>query len=180
LLDAWAARHTGRAFDVDGRWGASGKCDAALLEALLHHPFLQRTPPKSCGREDFNLTWLEDLLARQPHAGELHARPQDVQSTLLALSANSVARAVRQFVPDPEMCELYACGGGTKNPALMQALRDLLPKVDTTASLGLAVDAVESAAFAWLAHRLVHGETGNLPEVTGARGARVLGALYPP
>jgi len=172
LLDAWAERHLGKPRDDDGVWARSGQVDAGLLAALLADPYFAAPPPKSTGREDFNLAWLD---ARLP-AG---LAPADVQATLLALSAHTIADAVRTHAP--AMREIYACGGGVHNGALMNALRAQLPglKVDSTAALGLHPDYVEAAGFAWLARARLIGEPGNLPSVTGARGPRLLGAIYP-
>lgn len=183
LLDAWSDRHLQKAYDENGQWADSGQCDDRLLHDLMAHPFLAQQPPKSCGRQDFNLDWLEDNIAQQESAARLIKRPQDVQATLVAFSAESVARAIHNFASEDNSAgaKLYACGGGAKNIALLQALETALPDIEvaTTGDLGLPVDAVEAAAFAWLAYRLLQGEASNLPLVTGARGERVLGALYP-
>jgi anhydro-N-acetylmuramic acid kinase len=169
LLDAWAARHLGMARDENGAWAASGKVRDDLLAACLQEPYFGAPPPKSTGREHFNLDWLD---ARAP-AGIAAA---DVQATLLALSARSIADALRAS----GVQEVYACGGGVHNTALMAALRAELPdlRFDTTAALGLDPDFVEAAGFAWLARARIDGLPGNLPSVTGARGPRVLGAIY--
>jgi anhydro-N-acetylmuramic acid kinase len=170
LLDAWAARHLGTARDESGAWGASGTIRGDLLAAWLHDPYFAAAPPKSTGREYFNLDWLGE---RMP-AG---IAAVDVQATLLALSARSIADALRGGGVD----EAYACGGGVHNTALMASLRAELPatRIDTTAALGLDPDFVEAVGFAWLARARLEGLPGNLPSVTGARGPRVLGAIYP-
>lgn len=172
LLDAWAAKHTGAAYDADGRWAAQGRVLPALLARLAAHPFFGESPPKSCGREEFGLAWLAPLLSGDE-------APVDVQATLLALTADSIAQAVRRWCGSA--AELYVCGGGSHNAALMEALRHALPqlKIDTTDLLGLPADWVEAVAFAWLARRTLDGQPGNLPAATGARGPRVLGAVYP-
>jgi anhydro-N-acetylmuramic acid kinase len=172
LLDAWAERHLGTPHDEDGRWAKSGRVVPQLLQALLDHPFFARKPPKSTGREEFNLEWLQSETAGAD-------RPADVQATLVALTAVSIADAVRAHYPGAT--ELYVCGGGAHNSALMAALgRSLgnLP-VHPTDQLGIPADWVEASAFAWLARRALLGESGNLPAVTGAKGPRVLGAIYP-
>lgn len=172
LLDAWTQRHLNRPYDDDGRWARQGRVLRPLLDRLLAHPFLALSPPKSCGRQQFNLGWLDRQLA----GGE---EMEDVQATLLAFTAQTIADAVRRHLGMP--AELYVCGGGARNGALMAALGEQLPscRIDTTEGLGLPVDWVEAAAFAWLARRTLRGETGNLPAVTGARGTRILGAIYP-
>lgn len=171
LLDAWAARHRGTARDENGAWARSGMVDPSVLADWLTDPYFAAPPPKSTGREVFNLDWLD---ARLP----THMAPVDVQRTLLALSARSIADAIRAHGHATR--EVYACGGGVHNAALMDALRGELPnlRVDTTAALGLDPDYVEAVGFAWLARARLAGTPGNLPSVTGARGPRVLGAIY--
>lgn len=173
LMDAWSAQLRGTPRDEGGEWAASGHADAALLARLLADPYFALTPPKSTGREVFNLDWLD---ARLP-AG---IAPEDVQATLLQLTACSIADALRTSAPAP--AELYACGGGVHNAALMNALAGALPqvRVATTAVLGLDPDFVEAVGFAWLARARLEGTPGNLPAVTGARGPRILGGLYAP
>jgi len=176
LLDAWCLRHRGQAYDRAGAWAASGRSDADLLESLLDHPFLSRTPPKSTGREAFNMAWLDGLLHTQPH--QVGAR--DVQASLLEFTARSVQRALAQYFPEPEL--LAVCGGGAHNQALIDLLAGSLGdcRVCTTAELGLAPDWVEAVAFAWLARQCLAREPGNLPQVTGASRAAVLGGIFVP
>jgi anhydro-N-acetylmuramic acid kinase len=172
LVDAWAQRNLGQPYDSDGTWAASGKAIPELLERLAAHPFLALPPPKSCGREDFKLAWLTAQLSGTE-------RPEDVQATLAAFTVKTVVDAVRRHCGTPD--ELYVCGGGARNIELMRLLAEATPgrRTTTTDFLGLPVDWVEAAAFAWLAWRTLHGQPGNLPAVTGARGPRILGAIYP-
>ncbi len=172
LLDAWAQRHLGQAYDAGGAWAATGKVLETLLSKLLGHPFFAAQPPKSCGREEFNLDWVTTCLDGKE-------APADVQTTLLALTATSIQQAVLRWCSGAD--ELYVCGGGAHNAVLMNNLAELLPqtRVQNTDALGLPADWVEAVAFAWLAWRTLQGLPGNLPEVTGASGARVLGAIYP-
>ncbi len=174
LLDAWAAQHLGEPFDRDGAFAASGRVDAALLAALLADPYFRQPPPKSTGRDHFNLDWLARHLAAQPAIA-----PVDVQATLAELTAHSVADALRQHQPAVE--EVIVCGGGANNRDLLARLTALLPAARWRRSddHGLPAQQVEAAAFAWLAQQALHGRPGNLPAVTGARGPRVLGAIYP-
>ncbi|VXB52710.1 anhydro-N-acetylmuramic acid kinase [Pseudomonas sp. 8AS] len=174
LMDAWMQRHRGASFDRDGAWAASGQCDEDLLQALLGDSFFQHHGPKSTGRELFNLPWLERHLAALP-AIDASA----VQRTLLELTARSIADSLCQAQPGTE--ELLVCGGGAHNSALMARLQELLPqtRVASTASKGVPPDWIEAMAFAWLAHCCLEGIAGNRPSVTGAKGLRVLGALYP-
>lgn len=175
LLDAWITRHRGAHYDRDGAWAASGHVHSTLLGALMDHRYLSLPPPKSAGREQFNLDWLDAMLGE---LGEV-VEPADVQATLLEFTAASLADAVRRECRGAEV--LYVCGGGAHNAALMARLRALLPElsVQTTAALGVDPDWVEALAFAWLARQTLHHHPGNLPAVTGARGPRILGAIYP-
>jgi anhydro-N-acetylmuramic acid kinase len=145
--------------------------DESLVTAALADPWFSRPPPKSTGFEDFNLDWL------RLHAGPQPA-PQDVQASLAEITARSIAQAIRRWAPGTR--GVFVCGGGVANDDLMQRLRIALPeaRLHTTADAGLDPQWVEAAAFAWLAMRRVHGHTGSLPSVTGARQAAVLGALY--
>ncbi len=172
LLDAWCLRHTGRAFDADGAFAGSGRADAGLLQRLLDEPWFALPPPKSTGREQFHLAWLQPRLA----GGE---SPADVQATLLELSAATIADALR--AQQPRTARVIACGGGVRNPRLMDAIARRLPgvAVETTTAYGLDPDYVEAMAFAWLARETLAGRPGNLPAVTGAAGARVLGVVHP-
>lgn len=172
LLDAWVYRHTGRAYDESGHWASSGHVIPQLLDTLLAHPYFGLVPPKSCGREQFNLDWLESNLV----GGEAAA---NVQATLLELSTRSIASAIERWCGIPD--ELAVCGGGAHNAALLKHLSVLLPKtrVQTSDMLGVGADWVEAIAFAWLARQTLLGLPGNLPAVTGARGGRILGAVYP-
>jgi len=171
LLDAWAERHLKRPIDTDGIWSRSGHVIPELLQKLLGDEYFRRAPPKSSGRETFNLDWL----SRQLGGGEAAA---DVQATLLALTARTVAQAIGNFCTEAR--EVYLCGGGARNRALVERLaQELAPrKVAVTDVLGVAAEHVEALAFAWLAQRALDAAPGNLPAVTGARGPRVLGAIY--
>ena len=173
LMDHWCQRHTGAAYDAEGRWAATGRVLPALLDRLLAEPFLTRTPPKSTGRDLFNPTWLDARL------GPVADAPADVQATLTEFTARACAADLQRFGPDCRV--LIVCGGGAFNTHLMNRLRTLLPGVDvqSSASHGLPPQQVEAAAFAWLARAAMRGDPGNLPSVTGASDARVLGALYP-
>lgn len=172
LLDLWAARHLGKACDEGGAWAAAGTALAELLERMLREPYFGLPPPKSTGRDLFNVHWLEGAL----RGGE---NPQAVQATLLELTARSVAGALLRHGTGAR--RVIACGGGVKNTALMQRLVQLCaPAVlETSAGHGIDPQLVEATAFAWLARRALDGQPGNLPAATGARGPRVLGAVYP-
>jgi anhydro-N-acetylmuramic acid kinase len=172
LLDAWCLRHRGEAFDRDGAFAQSGHVDETLLAKLLDDPYFALPAPKSTGREHFHLGWLDARL----HSASLP--PADVQATLLELTARSVANAITQHAGDA--ADVLLCGGGVHNSALVRRLRDLLqPRtLSSTAAYGVDPDYLEATAFAWLARQRLLGLPGNLPAVTGARGFRVLGALY--
>lgn len=171
LLDAWINKHHDKQYDHNGGWAAEGNVDDSLLARLLTDPYFQATPPKSTGFEHFNLEWLEAT-------GTAGIAPVDVQATLCALTARSVTAAIRTYAPDTS--NVLVCGGGVHNAELMQQLDVALAniQVNSTAVAGLDPDWVEAAAFAWLALRNMSGLTGNLPRVTGARRATVLGAIF--
>lgn len=175
LLDGWCLRHKGTAFDAGGAWAASGTVHGTLLERLLRHPFFSRPHPKSTGREDFNLDWLDRELA----ALAADVRAEDVQATLLELTARTVAEAVKATKLAPG--DLLVCGGGAFNATLCGRVQALLPdwSLASTDRFGLAPGWVEATAFAWLARQALLGLPGNLPAVTGAAGPRILGAIYP-
>lgn len=173
LLDAWAQLHLGKPFDADGTFAASGKVDERLLARLLSEAYFAVPPPKSTGREVFHLTWL------QRHLDGISVAPVDVQATLVALSARSIGDAVRAYAADAR--EMLVCGGGVHNPVLMAAIAtDLAPiSVRSVATLGIDPDFVEAMTFAWLARERIAGHAPeNVYNVTGARGARVLGGIY--
>ncbi len=175
LLDLWFARHGEGRFDEGGAWAASGRVDHALLAGLVADPYFAAPPPKSTGRDYFHAGWLDAVLGHR--GGSPH--PADVQATLTALTARTIADAVRREAPGTT--EVLVCGGGANNAALLRALaHDLAPRnVSPTSRVGVPVEQVEALAFAWLAREALAGRPGNLPDVTGARGLRVLGAIYP-
>jgi anhydro-N-acetylmuramic acid kinase len=174
LMDAWCQRTLQQAFDNHGEWAASGNINQSLLTEMLAHPFFAKMPPKSTGREDFHLDWLLAFL-RDDYADVL---AEDIQATLLALTAQSVADAVIKtgFTTG----ELWLCGGGAYNRALQQKLAELLPhfSLHNTDDIGIAPTWIEASAFAWLAKQTLQGLSGNLPAVTGATGKRILGGIF--
>jgi anhydro-N-acetylmuramic acid kinase len=172
LLDLWASRHLGTPYDARGSWAAAGQEIPELLERMLQDPYFAAIPPKSTGRDLFNESWLHEKL----QGGE---DPQAVQATLLELTARSLANAITRHCAGAR--RLIVCGGGTKNDALLRRLAEIAaPAVlEKSDRHGIEPQLVEAAAFAWLAKQALDGEPGNLPSVTGARAARVLGAIYP-
>jgi anhydro-N-acetylmuramic acid kinase len=170
LLDTWCEQKTGNVFDRDGEWARSGGLDEDLLQALRWDPYLSRPPPKSTGREYFNLAWLE-----QYTSGEANV---DIQRTLLEFTATTIIDAVTEWA---EPCQrIIVCGGGRLNGFLMERLAALgTAAVVPSESEGFNGDSMEAAAFAWLAARRIGKAPGNTSTVTGAAGPRVLGALYP-
>ncbi len=172
LMDLWCERHTGQRFDRDGAWAASGRVSPALLQTLLAEPYFARTGVKSTGRELFNADWLQQRLDASPDMA-----PQDVQATLLALTVETAARGLDAG----DARQVWVCGGGARNAALMAALARRLPqaRVQSSDEAGWPAQQMEAAAFAWLARQALRGRAGNLPSVTGAQGPRVLGAIYP-
>ncbi|MBI3773723.1 MAG: anhydro-N-acetylmuramic acid kinase [Gammaproteobacteria bacterium] len=172
LLDAWCERYLGHAFDQDGRWGANGKVNETLLQRLLADPYFSAAPPKSSGREYFNLDWLTQQQSDDT--------AQNIQATLCALTAESISAAIKRYAPATR--EVYVCGGGAHNRTLMQQLATRLGntiRLDTTLALGVDPGWVEAMAFAWLAKQTLSGLPGNLPGVTGAQRPVILGAIYP-
>ena len=177
LMDGWTEKHLGKPYDKHAEWAKSGRVNAVLLQDLLNEPYLSLPPPKSTGRELFNLTWLEKML--QKHTALL---PQDVQATLAEFTVQSNVRQLVEIERNSSLpCLLLVCGGGAKNPLIMQRLTDLLPtwQVHSTTDYGLDADYVEAAAFAWLAYRRLNQLPSNLPSVTGAQSAVSLGVIYP-
>ena len=174
LMDNWISRQRGERLDRDGQWAAEGSVVSALLERMLAHPFFSRVGPRSTGKEDFNLNWLDACLSES-----VPLDPGDVQATLAEFTATGIAQALEASELAVE--EVYICGGGAHNTDLMRRLhRKLQPAtLDTTRALGMDPDWVEAATFAWLAWRTIEGLTGNAPVVTGAAGARILGGIYP-
>ncbi|MGO3321538.1 MAG: anhydro-N-acetylmuramic acid kinase [Psychrobacter faecalis] len=180
LLDAWTALHTDKDYDAGGAWAQSGQVVEPLLNQLIEHPFFARTYPKSTGREDFNLAWLQSELQKFDQASaHIRYSSADVQATLTELTAMSASMQINMFIKANENSSVYVCGGGALNDYLMTRLQAHLPhcKVETTASLGLNPAWVEAVAFAWLARQTLMGETGNLPAVTGASKGVVLGQV---
>lgn len=174
LMDAWCQAHTGAAFDDRGHWAAQGVVQAALLTALQDDPFFTKPPPKSTGRDLFNLPWLQQRLV-----GFEDLAAQDVQATLTELTAWACANALTWSTSQPAL--LVVCGGGALNDVLMKRLQAALPRarVCSSATLGLEPTQVEALAFAWLAQQTVLREKASVASVTGAQGARILGAVYP-
>ena len=170
LLDAWACKHIKQTFDQDARWAATGKLDKALLDRLLSDPYLSAAPPKSTGKERYNLDWLTPQLTTE--------LPEDVQRTLTTLTAAVNAQAVQTWAEDAD--ELLLCGGGRRNPLLVNELTNRLAplRVTTTDTYGLDGDAIEAGAFAWYAWQRLEGMRIPLEPTTGARGPRLLGAVY--
>lgn len=175
LMDAWIRLHRGQDYDAEGTWAASGHVNHTLLTQLLEDPFFAQRGPKSTGREYFHPAWLQAQLKR--FGEKLEA--VDIQATLCALTAHCISQAL--LAQQPQCQRLLVCGGGAHNRQLMALLQQALPaiSVDTTQALGADPDWLEAMAFAWLAKCCVDGTPGNRPAVTGARGLRVLGAIYP-
>ena len=176
LMDDWNRRHHSTPFDRDGAWARSGTPDPELLTRMLQDPFFQRPPPKSTGPEYFSPAWLRTAAGSRVD----RVSPADVQATLAELTVEGVRRALAHLHTQPPD-RLLVCGGGAHNLHVMDRLAKALPdtRVETTERYGIPPQQVEGAAFAWLAARTLAGQSGNLPEVTGARGPRVLGCIIP-
>lgn len=174
LMDGWIKKHQRKNMDNCGRWAASGEVDVPLLHKLLRDPYFRKLPPKSTGREYFNMVWLDKILKR--HNKRMLTR--NVQSTLCELTARSIHDAIQAHAPQTH--EILVCGGGAHNLALMLRLQLLMDdiKVVSTEEFNVDPDFVEAIGFAWLAKRTLEGRAGNLPSVTGADNAVVLGGIY--
>ena len=172
LMDAWCDRHLGSTYDKNGAWAATGEVLPDLLSRMLTEPFFAAAPPKSSGRDLFNMNWLTTKL----RGGE---RAEDVQATLLELSCISITQSTEKYCGGAQ--EIYVCGGGAHNQTLRHRLTQLLPgsTVQTTDALGVDGDYLEAIAFAWLAQQAIEGNPSNLPLVTGAKHPCILGAIYP-
>ncbi len=173
LMDLWCHRHRGQAFDVDGAWAATGRVRPDWLNQWLREPYFEQPPPKSTGRDLFHAAWLAERVG-------MEANPADVMATLAELTAAVAVQALKRHAPQTK--QVLVCGGGAQNRYLMSRLAWLGGAgldVQSTAAVGIPADQVEALAFAWLAESFVNRVPGNLPAVTGARGARLLGALYP-
>ena len=167
LMDAWIDLHLQQPFDRDGSWAATGTVNQQLLADLLQHPFFAQTGPKSTGRETFGVSMLTPLSGQDTAA--------NIQATLLELTAQTIVAGL-----DANIEAIYLCGGGAKNTQLRQRIAALAERpVETTEQLGMSAEYLEAIAFAWLARCLIRGENSNAHTVTGAKGERILGAIYP-
>lgn len=172
LMDTWTKQYLHQDYDANGAWASTGKVNVALLQQLLNDPYFALPPPKSTGRDLFNDDWLQSQLSNT------NLSPQDVARTLTIFTANTIAEALERFCPPVD--EVYLCGGGARNSLLVNELKTYLPNivVSLTDVLHVGVDWVEAAAFAWLAQQTMEHLPSNLPAVTGAKGLRILGAIY--
>lgn len=174
LMDAWIQHKKNQPYDKNGAWAAGGIVHTQLLNSMLNEPFFATSGPKSTGRELFNLPWLEKILAQHAVITD-----QDVQATLCELTAYAIAQSLLSAQSDTQA--VWVCGGGAHNHNLLERLRRLMPRcsVATTDTMGVSADWMEAMAFAWLAHCCLEGIAANRPAVTGAKGLRTLGAIYP-
>jgi len=177
-MDAWIAKHQGHAFDRDGAWAAQGVVNDSLLKRMLADPFFTKVPPKSTGRDDFHLQWLGKQI------GSNAFKAEDVQATLLRLTVTTALQSIRAYAPQTEV--LIVCGGGVRNTALLNGLREHAKtifkktlEIRSSEANGIDPQLVEALAFAWLAWAHKTKRPANLPAVTGASGPRILGACYP-
>ena len=173
LMDSWIHKHTQQTHDKNGDWAASGSIHQQLLDTLLTDPYFNQPPPKSTGRETFNMQWLDQQLQNFAELSK-----EEIQTTLTELSAVTIAQATIKYAPDTE--QVLVCGGGVHNKYLMKRLAEHLPKqlIQSTQVVGIDPDWVEAMAFAWLAKQTLNGQPGNLPSVTGARHPVVLGGIF--
>ena len=174
LMDSWIKKHQQKNFDLNGAWAASTQANQQLVEQLMLDTFIHQAPPKSTGREHYNLHWLDKQLE---NFGNIKA--DTVQASLCEFTAQSIRFSIEKYLPDTQT--IIVCGGGAHNTHLMQRLNDSLAnmQIDTSDQHGLAADWVEAVAFAWLAKQTMEGKPGNLTDVTGADRSVILGAIYP-
>jgi len=177
LLDSWIMDNLGQQYDKDANWAKKGKVNSNLLNELLNEQYFKRPYPKSTGRELFNLNWLKQKLKA------FNLLAQDIQATLVELTVSSVVNELssKQLLDPSLPCELFICGGGAKNPLIIERFSKLLPNwlVNTTDQQGISGDYLEAIAFAWLAYCRVNNLTSNIPTVTGAAKSVSLGVIYP-
>lgn len=172
LMDAWCQLHLHQHYDESGRWAASGSIDQRLLKQLLEHPYFNLLPPKSTGRETFNIAWVKETLVTLGYS----ISPENIQATLTELTARTIADDINKIDPH---ADVYVCGGGAHNSYFCNRLQQhLSSKLHTTEALGIHPDWVEATAFAWLAQRALNRHSGNLPSVTGARKDVICGGIY--
>lgn len=173
LMNHWIQQQQNKSFDKAGSWAASGQINNDFLEQLLDDNYFKLTPPKSTGTEYFNAAWLTQKLSAFPFLAA-----EDVQATLTAFTAKTISDAIKQYAADID--EIIICGGGVHNDYLLQLLSQSLSQVEINSSekYELDPDYIEATAFAWLAKQTMEYKTGNLPEVTGAKQAVVLGGIY--
>lgn len=173
LIDQWAFKYTGQHYDKNGDWGRTGTINTEILEAMLKDPYFKLAPPKSTGREHFNLGWVAQKI------GHREIIPQDIQATLTELTAITISQSLQEQAPQTQ--ELVLCGGGVHNQLLWERIQQHCPNIKllSTQDLGANPDWVEAIAFAWFAKQTLEGKPSNMPSVTGAKGTRVLGGIYP-
>ncbi len=173
LLDCWIQKHKGQDYDQQGQWAATGSSDTAFLDFLIEDSYFASPPPKSTGREYFNLQWLEKQLDNYGH----ELAPEDVQSSLIDLTASSISKAIQQLISKGEV---LVCGGGARNTRLMQSLKSHLQSftVTDTNELGINSDALEAIAFAWFAKQTLEHKAIDLSNITGSTQPAILGGVY--
>lgn len=175
LMDAWIQQQQNKDYDENGLWAASNSADASLVNQLMQDAFILTTPPKSTGREHYHLDWLNQQLEKT----NSHLKAGRIQASLCQFTCDSIIYAIEKHLP--EIDTLIICGGGVHNTNLMNLLTEKLTAARLTSSeeYGIHPDWVEAIAFAWLARQTLNQQAGNLPAVTGATQALVLGAIYP-
>ncbi|MFM1940707.1 MAG: hypothetical protein RLY32_2449 [Pseudomonadota bacterium] len=172
LMDGWINKSLGMPFDEDGRWARHGNVHPELFDALKADTYFAQAAPKSTGRDWFHDSWVEDKLQTIHQS----VAAVDVQRSLLELTAWSIARACK----DSGARKVWICGGGARNGLLLEVLASLVAvPVASTSELHIDPQQVEACAFAWFGYCFLNRRTASLPTVTGARRAKLLGALWP-
>ena len=172
LLDAWTQKHLNLPYDNNGDWASHGELIESVLMDCLNDSYFKKMPPKSTGKEYFNLNWLSTFINLET------ADPQNIQTTVAHLTAYSIAQSINEFAPLTDC--LYLCGGGAKNSFMIKLIEHYTDNrpVYTTAKLGIDPDFVEAVAFAWLAKCRIEHTALDTASVTGASKPVTLGSVY--
>lgn len=174
LLDYWVNTYFNKPYDANGEIASSGVCITELLELLLNDPYFTKPAPKSTGHEYFNSVWLNNKLKNFTTS---NFKTEDILATLVSLTAQSIATAIKTHAQ--ANTQIYVCGGGAHNSAVLRALSTSLEQqVQTTSILGIEPDWVEAVMSAWLAKQRLEKQPIDLRLITGARHPAILGAVY--
>ncbi len=172
LIDAWAMQQLQQPYDAKGEFARQGQVNMDLLTKLLADPFFNKIPPKSTGRDDFNLVWLQKQLEK------FNMAAQDIQATLTELTAQSIINSIKKYAPNTDA--IYICGGGAANDFLMERLQAIAApmNVQSTQALGIDPHWLEALLMAWLAKQRLENRKLNLSDITGSHTPHLVGTVY--